>query len=355
LKKIIRLIVLGGISLSIAFLAGCGLTGEPRPRMGSYPASPLPTTFLDESNLGNHGYANGLLENNGLVYTSKGGHIDIAHLRIAADNTRYLYNKVHTHLLNNDPEFTFKLNVEPSTYHVEMKYPSWWKDLPAEYKEKVAHKLSLELSQHFTYTMTTWHEVLTWFGFKCVFFLPEKASAFSWEDIYSNLLGTRLGAATLDDKEHEYDESMTILLKNELEKLQIQPRRTAREAGRKMKAKYFDGHSYLDTTRNFDIGLYDGLVTPTIFAMDKGVKPKSYPVPTLELFTKYGFGMELTIEPKEFESGKILKVVYPNGGGKNIRPAEHLATVMHYIEKDAMKHGFAVIPTEKPQLVVLVK
>jgi hypothetical protein len=355
LKKIIKTIVLGGIFLSIAVLAGCSLTGGPRPRMGSYPASPLPTKFLDINSLGTHSYEGSLFENNGLVYTSRGGHIDIAHLRIAADNTRDLYNKVHTHLLNNDSEFTFKLNVEPSRYHVEMKYPLWWAGLPQEYREKVAHELSLELSQHFTYTMTTWHEVLTWFGFKCVFFLPEKSSAFSWEDIYSNLLGTRLGAAALEDKEHRYDEAMTILLKSELEELQIQPRQTAREAGRKMKTKYFDGHSYLDTTRNFDIGLYDGMVTPFVYAMDKGAKAKSCPVPTLELFNKYGFAMELTIEPKEFESGKILKVIYPNGGGKNIRPAEHLAKVMQSVEKDALKTGFAVIPSEKPELIVSVK
>ena len=80
------------------------------------------------------------------------------------------------------------------------------------------------------------------------------------------------------------------------------------------------------------------MVTPFVYAMDKEAKAKSYPVPTLELFNKYGFAMELTIEPKEFESGKILKIIYPNGGGKNIRPAEHLAIVMQYVEKDAMKN-----------------
>ena len=323
--------------------------------MGSYPASSLPTTFLDINSLGHHCYSNGIFENNGLAYTAQGGHIDIAHLRIAADNTRWLYNKTREHLLRGDSEFYFKLNVEPSQYHVTLEYPAYWKDLPEQYREKIADKVSLELGQYFTYTMTTWHEVLTWFGFKCLFFLPEKDSAFSWEDIYSNLLGTRLGALAVEDKEHDYDEAMTILLKKEMEGLGIQSSGAARQAGKEMKKKYFDGQKYLDQTRNMDIGLYDGYVTPVIVpGIVKGATAKSYPAPTLELFEKYGFAMALEIEPKEFESGKILKVIYPNGGGKSVQPEKHLPIVMRYIENDAISHGFAVIPSQKPQAVVSV-
>jgi hypothetical protein len=297
-----------------------------------------------------------MFENNGLVYTARGGHIDIAHLRIAADNTRSLYNKVRGHLLNADSEFYFKLNVEPSRYHVTLEYPPYWKDLPEEYREKMADKISLELSKYFTFTMTTWHEVLTWFGFKCLFFLPEKASAFSWEDIYSNLLGTRLGALAVEDKERGYDQAMTILLKNELEELGIQSRETARNAGREMKKKYFDGQRNLDRTRNMDIGLYDGYVTPVLVpGIVKGATAKSYPVPTPELFEKYGFAMALEIEPKEFESGKILKVIYPNGRGKSVWPDKQLPIVMRYIENDAIRQGFAVIPSQRPQTVVSAK
>ncbi len=356
LRKIIKIIATGGIWLTIPFLVGCGITGKPRARMGSYPASSLPTSFLDINSLGRHSYGNGMFEHNGLVYTGRGGHIDIAHLRIAADNTRSLYNKVKKHLLNGDDEFYFKLNVEPSQYHVRLEYPGYWKDLPEEYREKMADKISLELSQHFTYTMTTCHEVLACVVFKCLFFLPEKSSAFSWEDIYSNLLGTRLAAMALEDKEHEFNEAMTILLKKELESLQIQPRKTARRAAREMKNKYFDGQKYLDRTRSMDIGLENGYVTPVLVpGILKGATAKSYPVPTLELFEKYGFEMELEIEPKEFESGKILKVIYPNGGGKSVRPDEHLPIVMRYVENDAMRQGFAVLPTQKPQTVVSAK
>jgi hypothetical protein len=306
--------------------------------------------------LGHHSYGAGFFENNGLVYTSSGGHIDIAHLRIAADNTRLLYNNVRTHLLNNDAEFTFKLNVEPSKYYVKMEYPAYWAGLPEKYREKIAHKLSLELSQYFTYTMTTWHEVLTWFGFKCLWIFPETSSAFSWEDIYSNLLGTKLGARALEDKEHSFDDAMTILLKKELVMLGIQPIATAKLAAKKMKSGWLDDGLQLDRKKNTDIGLYDGFVTPTLVPGVCGyARPKSYPVPGLEELHKYGFAMNLEIEPKEFEKGKILKIIYPNGGGKRVRLPEHLAVVMHYIEADAEKKGYAIVPSEKPPLMVSVK
>jgi len=348
-RKVIKLTAWGAFALSLAVLAGCSVGGNPRPRMGSYPASLLPTKFLDVNGLGNHCYGIGLTENNGLVYTGKGGHIDIAHLRIAADNTRSLYDKVRGHLLNNDTNFTFKLNVEPSSYYVEVEYPSYWQNIPQKYRGKIADKMSLELSQYFTYTMTTWHEVLTWFGYKCLFFLPEESSAFSWEDIYSNILGTRLGAEALEDSADGYDQAMTILLKKELENLQAQPRTTSKQAAREIASRAM----LVDLRKNTDIGLYDGLVTPTLApGICQGTRPQSLPVPTLNEVYKYGFAINLEIRPKEFERGKILRIIYPEGKGEIVRPSEHLPIVMHYIEKDAMKKGYTIIPSEKPKVLV---
>ncbi|MFH1370752.1 MAG: DUF4056 domain-containing protein [Planctomycetota bacterium] len=341
--------VLRAIALSLSVVCGCSIGGGPRPRIGSYPASSLPAKFLDVNSLGSHSYGLSLSEHNGLVYTGRGGHIDVAHLRIAADNTRFLYGKVRTHLLNNEPDFTFKLNVEPSSYYVELQYPSYWQKIPQQYREKIADKMALELSQYFTYTMTTWHEVLTWFGYKCLFFLPEESSAFSWEDIYSNLLGTRLGAEALEDKEHSYDRAMTTLLKEELENLQAQTRKTAKQAAREIADKTLQA----DLRKNTDIGLYDGFVTPTLApGLCNGTRPKSLPVPTLDEVQKYGFGINLEIEPREFERNKILRIIYPEGGHKRVRPAEHLQIVMNYIEKDAMEKGYAIVPSVKPQVLV---
>ncbi len=346
LRKSVKSTALGAVVLSITLLGGCTANNEPRTRLGSYATSTPGTNFLDANNLGRHCYENFFFESNGIVYTCRGGHIDIAHVRIAADNVRYLYYKVKKNLVNNNSEFTFKLNVEPSTYFVKLKYPEIWEKLLRKSKKQAADELALELSRYFTYTMTTWHEVLTWFGYKCMGFLPEEPSAFSWEDIYSNLVGTRLGAQAIEDKEHGFNKAMTIAIKKELEYLQVQSSDTARKASEKMRGQWFDGLLLIDIReRNMDIGLEDGFVTPILVpGVCEGAEPQSYPVPALDKLNEWGFAMDIEIEPKEFEKDKILSIIYPNGGGKRVKLPEHLPIVMDYIKKQALKKGFTVMP-----------
>ncbi len=340
LKITFKLITLAVVVPGVTFLNGCTLSGKPRVRLGSYATSTPGTKFIDINSLGRHSYYNFLFENNGIVYTCRGGHIDIAHVRIGADNVRYLYYKTRRNFIRTRPEFTFKLNVEPSTYFVKLEYPPGWEDLTRKERRQIADELALELSQYFTFTMTTWHEVLTWFGYKCMGFLPEQPSAFSWEDIYSNLIGIRIGAQAIRDEEHSYNEAVTVAIKRELEDLQAQPRHTAWRAAEKMRGKWFDGLLLIDMReRNFDIGLDDGFVTPTLVpGVCEGAEPQSYPVPTLDKFHEYGFTMVLEVEPREFEKDKILKIIYPKGGHRRIRPTEHIPVVIDYI-KNAHKNG----------------
>jgi hypothetical protein len=347
MNKIVKSITLAGIAVSIALLNGCMITGQPRARLGSYATATPGTNFIGIDDLGRHCYGSFLFEHNGIVYTCRAGHIDIAHLRIAADYVRYLYNKTRKHLLNEDSEFTFKLNVEPSRYFVKLKYPDNWKTLSRKDKEKITREISLELSQYFAYTMTTWHEILTFYGYKCMYFLPEEPSAFSWEDIYSNLLGVRLGAQALQSKEYGFNKTMTILIKKELEELQIQPAGTAREASEKMRGKWYKGFVLVDMIeRNMDIGLDDGFVTPILVPdVCKDAKPQSYPVPALDRFNQYGFAMSFEVEPKEFEKNKILRIIYPDGNGKRIQFPKHFSQIMDHTKAEAVKKGCVIMHT----------
>jgi hypothetical protein len=251
-------------------------------------------------------------------------------------------------------EFTFKLNVEPSMYSVKLEYPADWKSKPKKERQQIINELSMELSQYFTFTMTTWHEVLTWFGYKCMAVLPEQPSAFSWEDIYSNVVGIRIGTQAIQDKKHTFNHAVTIAIRKELEYLQVQSSYTARKASEKMRGKWYDGILLVDMKeRNLDIGLYDGFATPTLVPGEcNDPEPQSYPVPTTALLNKYGFKMELTIEPKEFESGEIMKIIYPEGGGKVVRPIEQLPIVIDYIKKDALKRGYEVMPIQKREVSI---
>lgn len=353
LVKLIRIIKLavsaGTAALAVFALVGCSLDGAPRPRLGCYATSTPGTRFIDANGLGKHSYRGSPFENNGIAYTCKGGHIDVTHARIGADNVRYLYNKTKKHLMAGDTKFTYSLNVDRSTYYVTLGYPDNWKNLSKADKEKIADEVSLELSQYFTYTMVTWHEILTWFGFKTMAVLPEFPSAFSWEDNYSNLFGIRLGAQAVQDKEHNYDEAMTIILKRELENLGAQSHTFARSASESMRGKWWDGEIMVDMKeRNMDIGLVDGYVTPTLVPdVCPGAKPQSYPVPTAKILSKYGFKMQLEIEPHEWESGQILKIVYPDGKTKRIQPSTDIPIVMEYLRKDAAKRGYNAMPPKQ--------
>ena len=94
--------------------------------------------------------------------------------------------------------------------------------------------------------------------------------------------------------------------------------------------------------RNFDIGLDDGYVTPTLvpdLSQCRQAQPQSYPVPTLDEVGEYGFKVRLGIRPKIWEGKKILKVAYGEGAkrGKRVEPELHFPRLMDYIRQDAVK------------------
>jgi hypothetical protein len=325
-------------------LGGCSFSGEPRPRLGSYATSTPGTTFIDLTNLGGHQYSGGLFEKNGILYTCDGGHIDIAHLRIGADYVRYHYLRTRKLLMKTDRRFGFKLNVDPSQYHVTLTYPENWKRLSDEEQEQIADEVAMELAQHFTFMMVTWHEVMTFVGYKSMGVVPEFPSAFSWEDNYSNLMGIRLGAAAIRDADTNYDAALTRLLNEELERLGIRSAAEAKAAAEAMRGIWFDGNIIVTMkVRHMDLGLDDGMMTPLLATGVCEGTPRSIPTPTLEAFNRHGFRMTLQVEPREFEKGEILRLFCPGGGCTRINLPDDLPTIMDYLEKRANQLGCAVV------------
>ena len=334
-----------GLSVPASEMVHQGIATEPRIRFGCYPTSTLGTVYLSE-NLGPHGYQYHPFEKNGVVYTCRAGHIDITHLRIAADWTAYLTAKAFHSIMDSDPYFTFNLAVDRSTNHVNISFPEDWAERPEEERAVVAKEVATALGPYLAYTMTTWHEILTWFGFKCTGFATEFPSAFSWEDSFSNLLGTIIATRAMQDDKHPYNEALAIALDEEMKVLDVQPARVARRVSERVKGEWFTGSFlfFVDMKkRNFDIGLDDGEVTPTMLnctgQCDEDVEPVSYPVPTLEVLDKHGFTLELEIEPHEWERDKILEVVYPDPEEKKSRvdPTMHFARIMDHVKKDAVR------------------
>jgi len=141
--------------------------------------------------------------------------------------------------------------------------------------------------------------MLTWFGYKSSRVVSEFASSFSWEDGFSNLLGTTLAAAALRDNEHSYDEAMTLLLSDLLESLDVQPMKVAQQIAKDAKGKWyrtrFPIFMYV-IQRNLDIG-EDG---------------------TVQSLTHEGEGIAIPIPEKNWED---LGINYPAASGRGIKKA----------------------------------
>ena len=227
--------------------SGCNVSA-PRIRLGTLPTPPPRSRFVDSKNLGKHSYYFNPFKKNGIVYTCKAGHIDTSHLRWSADYTRYLTKKTYKTLIKNKKGFSFNLALEPSTHYINFDYPENWKTLDKKDKEKIADEISLAMGQYLAFNATLLHEILSWFGTKCMGIGTEFNSAFSWEDIFSNLLGTRMAAQAVHSK-YGYNKAMEIAIDEELEKLGVQSKETAILASRKMNGKWYRGLFLVDVKK----------------------------------------------------------------------------------------------------------
>lgn len=236
--------------------------------------------------------------------------------------------------------------MERSTHQIKFSYPNNWDSLQQNEKEGIADDVSFAVGPYMAFNANVWHEILTWFGVHFAIFEPEFNSAFSWEDVYSNLVGTRLAVEALKDTNHNYDEAMTLAINRQLKEFGVQSAKTAKAASEKMRGKWFKTRFFgivVDTLRkNTDIGL-DGFVTPVIVPGICEDKPLSLPAPNLDVLSKYGFSLRYTILPREFEKGKILRIIYPDGKGKTIEPVKDYPKIMAFIEKQAVeKYGYDI-------------
>lgn len=341
--------------------SGCQFGEKPRIRFGTYPSSTIGATFLSAEQLGPHGYYFDLGEKDGLVYTCRGGHIDIAHVRIAADWTRYIAKRSYKCIMEGERGFSFVLTVEPSVCYVQIEYPPNWEELRRSQKKAIARKMSIEIGEYAAYSITTWHEILTWFGYKCIAFLPEFPSAFSWEDSYSNLLGVRLAGDVLSSADNlvefrsvrYYEKGMAKAIERELDKLGAQPARVAIAASEKVRNKWFSGPCLFMVDmrmRNFDTGLDDGFITPTLvpdISECGDTEAQSYPVPDLEFAEASGFTVKVEIEPREWERGKILNIA--NGAERDkkrrIDPRADFVSLLSYMYHQASSGGYMLYPS----------
>lgn len=321
------------------------LASRPRTRVGSLATSTVSTPFRGCSNLGRHSYRYNVVEKNGIVYTCSGGHLDIAHLRNSADWTAHLSALAYYQMKEGVGEFSFELD-EDTGCHVHVDYPPDWDCRDDADKALLLYDVATGLGRYFAYHASIWHEIVTWFGYKSTGFYSEFASAFSWEDMYSNLLGCHIGYAAMYDTQHTFDEAVTLGLQAELKKLGPQPKNIARHASDLVRGQWFSGEqpAVIMMGRNFDIGLDDGRVTPWLvpdLTACLDAQPHLLDAPKLDFLAEHGFAVRFEVEPRLWEKTRILAILYPNGEKhERFEPARQLHVVMDYIRRDgARRYG----------------
>lgn len=163
------------------------------------------TDITSIGKLGSHKFLGNSEEGNGIIYTRRGGFIDMGHLRDQADWTAYLYALINKHKTNgfiNQP-----LGHEGGEKNLRITIPPDISDSDA-----------MLLAGRIAYDLSVWHEIATWYGASYIPMVPERYSSFSVEDAYSNLLGVKIGIEALKST-MPYEEAMTHLINRKLNEI----------------------------------------------------------------------------------------------------------------------------------------
>lgn len=229
---------------------------------------PVPFYELDNvvaaDGIGEHRYNDSLLlglvnlagighEHNGIVYTSRGGFIDTAHVRDTADMTVWLFSHLLPRL---GQPFTLRLEDELTERHIVFNAFT----PPETAGDRYA--LAAWLAAHLAFQLAAWHEIAQWYGFESVPGFSEEVSAFSPEDLYSNLLGARIAVSLILDGQlatsEMYDAAMNKALYQALTQLGAKPETITRFQFDMLDGKWWNSQrrvpeKYLVLHRNYDV------------------------------------------------------------------------------------------------------
>jgi len=157
--------------------------------------------------IGPHHYLGNIREGDGIIYTLRGGFIDMAHLRDQADWTAYIYALIRRSKVN-------------GTMEIDLGHEGGEKKLTVNLSKDLDSLDEVKLAARIAYDLSIWHEISTWFGVRTVPMISEQFSSFSVEDAYSNLLGVTLGMRAIES-ELPYEEAMTQMISNTLDSLGV--------------------------------------------------------------------------------------------------------------------------------------
>jgi len=163
------------------------------------------TEITSLEKIGSHRYLGDPSEENGIIYTRRGGFVDMGHLRDQVDWMAYLYMQMSESKLYGI--LNLSLGHEGGEKSLKVRIPSY-----------LTNTDLVILAGKIAYDLSVWHEIATWFGASTIPFVPERYSSFSIEDPYSNLLGITIGIQALQS-ELPYEEAVTVIIAATLKNL----------------------------------------------------------------------------------------------------------------------------------------
>ncbi|HEX8911016.1 MAG TPA: DUF4056 domain-containing protein, partial [Humisphaera sp.] len=277
----------------LATAGGCAAVSFdecPRDRLGCLPF-PGPLTLYataDPAHLGTHRYgsvprlsADDEVER-GIIYTARAGFLDLAHLRIAVDWTRFNTGKVRAAIDRGDAEVAVP-GPDWAVLHVKLNYPPDWSDMPPAERSRFADDASLQLGKRLAYVMLTWHEVTTWFGYRAIFFVDERPSSFTYDDTVAHLVGLRVAERAIRDGTRDFDHAVTAALDAELKRLGAATPEQTDAAARAVEGKWWANN--LPLKRQAHVDWTESVVRPWLVPglpfCAGAVEPEAFDVPRL--------------------------------------------------------------------------
>ncbi len=177
----------------------------------------------------------------GLVYTCRGGFVDVGHLRKSMDWTAYIHAQLIRALREGKSSFEFQ-GKEPSVFRVELDPPLAWKVLTPDQREEAAASFAPQTAAFLAYGMLSWHEVITWYGWSVTYVITERTSAFSYEDNFSNLMGAQVAARAIANPTLPYNEAANEQLAKDFAELVPQSEAVAHKAFARVKGNWWVGN-----------------------------------------------------------------------------------------------------------------
>ncbi len=205
--------------------------------------------------LGKHAYDNGTLtfdsdlnrfarmEGDGLVYTCRGGFIDTAHVRDYADLTVFVAMRLAAALPG---PAVLTLPGDGAVRRLRLQA------LPAM-TEADRWEWAVRLAEYSVFQLSVFHELASWYGRRTTPSWSERASSFSPEDLYSNLLGIRIAGGIVRTlgvrSRRDWDASMDAWLPRALRRLGAVPRDVGRQAMHDLDGVWWDSSRLLPDVR----------------------------------------------------------------------------------------------------------